>query len=63
VKIPKAQKDIDDLTVFLRFFGSACIKAAYKHVGEIDPSESEDGGILEAALPALVGGVFAVALR
>ena len=28
----------DDLTVFLCFLGSACVKAAYKHVDEIDPS-------------------------
>jgi hypothetical protein len=26
-------------------------------------AESEDGGLLQAAMPALVGGVFAVALR
>ena len=31
--------------------------------GSGQESESEDGGLLEAAMPALVGGVFAVALR
>ncbi len=37
-KIPKSQKDTtDDLTVFFALLGSALIKAAQKHVGEIDP--------------------------
>jgi hypothetical protein len=36
-QILKAQKDTDDLTVFLRFLGSAHVKVAHKHVAEIDP--------------------------
>jgi len=35
MQIPKAQKDIDDLTDFT-ILGSAHLKAASKHVGEID---------------------------
>jgi len=31
-KIPKVQKDIDELTVFFKLLGSALVK----HVGEID---------------------------
>jgi len=36
-KIPKAQKETDNLTFFLSFWGSAHVKVAHKHVGEIDP--------------------------
>jgi len=36
VQIPKAQKETDDLTVFFALLESARIKAAHKHVGEID---------------------------
>jgi len=36
-QIPKAQKDTGDLTVFLPFLGPACVKAALKNVGEMDP--------------------------
>jgi len=36
-QIPKAQKDTDDLTVFFTLLGSASVKSACKHVGEIDP--------------------------
>jgi len=35
-QIPKVKKYTDDSTVFLRFFGSAWIKAAHKHVDKID---------------------------
>jgi len=35
-KIPKAQKDTDEVTVFFLLKGSLGIKAARKHVGEID---------------------------
>jgi len=31
------KKKTDDLTVFLPFWGSLTVKAACKHVGEIDP--------------------------
>jgi len=37
VQIPKAQKDTDELTFFFALLGSAPVKAACKHVGEIDP--------------------------
>jgi len=37
-KIPKAQKATDDLTVFVLLLGSACVKAALKHVGKIYPA-------------------------
>ncbi len=36
-KIPKAQKDTDDLTVFFALLGSACVKAVRRYVGEIYP--------------------------
>jgi len=36
-KIPKEQKDTDDLTVFFLLLESLQVKAAHKHVGEIDP--------------------------
>jgi len=36
-KIPKAQKDTNDFNIFFAPLGSACIKAAQKNVGEIDP--------------------------
>jgi hypothetical protein len=35
-KIPKVQKDIDELTVFFKLLGSGLIKSGHKHVGEID---------------------------
>jgi len=38
--IPKAQKDSDDLTVFLRSWDLG-VKAASKHVGEIDPRKGQ----------------------
>jgi len=44
VQISKAQKDIDDLTVFFALLGSANIKASKKHVGEIDPRGSLNPG-------------------
>jgi len=37
VNIPKVQKDTNDLTVFISFFGSLLVKATHKHVGEINP--------------------------
>jgi len=37
MQIPKAQKDTDNLTVFFVLLGSAHVKAARKHVGEINP--------------------------
>jgi len=40
VQIQKAQKDTDNVNVSLHFLGSACVKAARKHVGEIDPSRA-----------------------
>jgi len=36
VQIPKAQKNTDDLTAFLRFW-DLLAQAAHKHVGEINP--------------------------
>jgi len=36
-QIPKAQKDINDLTVFFTLLGYECVKAAHKHVNEINP--------------------------
>ncbi len=35
---PMSTKETVKLSVFLQFWGSAHIKAACKHVGEIDPS-------------------------
>jgi hypothetical protein len=35
-KDPKVQNDTDDLAVFFALLGSACVKAARKHVGEIN---------------------------
>ncbi len=37
MQILTGQKDTDDLTVFLRFLESVCVKAGGIHVGEIDP--------------------------
>jgi len=36
-QIPKEHKDTDNLTEFLRFIESTCVKATHKYVGEIDP--------------------------
>jgi len=38
------QKDTEDVTVFCALLGSACVKAARQHVGEIDPGFSADTG-------------------
>jgi len=35
-KVPKGQKDTDDLAVFLRFWGHGCVKVIHKHADEID---------------------------
>jgi len=37
VQIPKAQKDIYDLTVTFAHFGSSCIKAACKRLMKLTP--------------------------
>jgi len=36
-KIPKAQKDTDDLTIFFVFFGSSAVKAASKTLVKSTP--------------------------
>ncbi len=35
-KIPKVQKDTDDLTVLIALLESSCVKASCNYVGEID---------------------------
>jgi len=42
VQIPKAQKDTDDLTVLFALLESLFVKAAHKHVVEIDPSSGRN---------------------
>ncbi len=39
VKIPKVQKDTNDLTGFFALLGSALVKGVCKRVGEIDPKK------------------------
>jgi len=36
---PKVAKDIDNLTQFFELLGFVCIKAAHKHVDDIDPRQ------------------------
>jgi hypothetical protein len=36
-KIPKVQKDTDNLTVFFALLGSVRVKAAHKNIDKIDP--------------------------
>ncbi len=38
-QIPKVQKDTNNLIEVLHFWGSSHVKAARKHVGEIDPDK------------------------
>jgi len=41
VKIPKVQKDANDLTGFFALLGSALVKGVCKCVGEIDPKKGD----------------------
>jgi len=49
-KIPKVQKDTDDLTEFFTFFRSSGVKVVSKHVGEMTPDRVILTGNLKVVL-------------
>ena len=61
-QIQKAQKLLD-LTVFYALLGSACVKAARKHIGEIDPLSTEPEHQKEGKLTDIVLMVKKISIK
>jgi len=52
------KKDCQIRSAFLLFFGSACIKAADKHVGEIDPIDAKRKSLTQSVSPTTLSPIL-----